>query len=184
MEDGQPQSLPDASHGTEECSHGTEECSVCLDRPRSVRFACGHLVSCGKCAVSLQRCPFCRQIVVDKHGFLIPFKPAESSNEEESEDEESEKADERSRLRRWLQACLWQCPAVCAFSIITTLSLLMIYGCSSCAQSIAGFPFLIVCFVLCLLLFKRRMRAHGALHSRFRSGIVIGAGLRYRTRLF
>ena len=61
---------------------------MCLDRPRSVRFACGHLVSCDKCAVSLQRCPFCRQIVVDKHGFLIPFKPAESSNEEESEDEE------------------------------------------------------------------------------------------------
>ena len=34
-------------------------CSICLERPRSLVFNCGHQ-SCGKCGEALPSCPFCR----------------------------------------------------------------------------------------------------------------------------
>lgn len=36
------------------------ECVVCCERPREVRFGCGHAVSCNQCASQLTDCPICR----------------------------------------------------------------------------------------------------------------------------
>lgn len=35
-------------------------CLVCLQRPRSVRFSCGHVFCCTQCAVHLRNCAVCR----------------------------------------------------------------------------------------------------------------------------
>ena len=36
------------------------ECVVCCERPREVRFGCGHSISCNHCASQLTDCPICR----------------------------------------------------------------------------------------------------------------------------
>ena len=58
--------------GTAEASTTAAHCIVCLDRPRSARFACGHGCCCLSCAVRLQQrgaaCPLCRKkplLIVD-----------------------------------------------------------------------------------------------------------------------
>ena len=39
----------------------SELCTVCMSCPRSVRFQCGHCITCHACAGGLKVCPFCRQ---------------------------------------------------------------------------------------------------------------------------
>ena len=58
-------------------------CAVCLDRPPEVRFSCGHLVCCLQCGSQMNHCPFCREVVRNTFGQLLPFEP-------ESEDESFE----------------------------------------------------------------------------------------------
>lgn len=41
-------------------------CKVCLDKDVSVVFVpCGHLVTCGECALNLRLCPICRAVIQD-----------------------------------------------------------------------------------------------------------------------
>ena len=40
------------------------ECIVCYERPREVRFGCGHSVSCNQCALQLNACPICREFIL------------------------------------------------------------------------------------------------------------------------
>ena len=42
----------------------SELCVVCLSCPRSVRFQCGHCITCRACADGLKVCPFCRQRIL------------------------------------------------------------------------------------------------------------------------
>ncbi|KFQ46282.1 Baculoviral IAP repeat-containing protein 7-B [Nestor notabilis] len=62
--------------GKEESRLSTEEqlrrlqeermCKVCLDKDVSVVFVpCGHLVTCGECALNLRLCPICRAVIQD-----------------------------------------------------------------------------------------------------------------------
>ena len=49
-------------------------CDICLDRPRGVLFLpCRHLLCCGICAASVNKCPCCRaQIVATIKAFILP----------------------------------------------------------------------------------------------------------------
>lgn len=42
------------------------ECIVCLSRLREVAFGCGHLCVCTDCAHSVDACPVCRELVVER----------------------------------------------------------------------------------------------------------------------
>lgn len=37
-----------------------EVCGICLDKPRSRRFGCGHAITCDECAEKVENCPLCR----------------------------------------------------------------------------------------------------------------------------
>lgn len=43
---------------------GVRECVICMEKPRSTRFGCGHALCCADCAAALKRtsnrCPGCR----------------------------------------------------------------------------------------------------------------------------
>lgn len=59
---------PDArdldAHDAECVDAHDAECVVCLDAPRSVKGACGHVLMCGECAAAWTArggtCPYCR----------------------------------------------------------------------------------------------------------------------------
>ena len=37
-------------------------CKICLERKADIVFLpCGHMVSCGQCAVAIDKCPICRK---------------------------------------------------------------------------------------------------------------------------
>ena len=73
------------------CSHLTqllqgrpsddELCTVCMDRPRDIRFHCGHSVCCAVCSAKLEQCPFCRESIVDAYGKLLLFVDEDSDDE-------------------------------------------------------------------------------------------------------
>ncbi|XP_075915900.1 baculoviral IAP repeat-containing protein 7-B-like [Petromyzon marinus] len=56
-----------AAPSTEELLDKLEErlsCKVCMEREVSTMFVpCGHVATCGHCALSLSRCPVCRVAV-------------------------------------------------------------------------------------------------------------------------
>ncbi|XP_075917214.1 baculoviral IAP repeat-containing protein 7-B-like [Petromyzon marinus] len=59
--------MPFAAPSTEELLDKLEErlsCKVCMEREVSTMFVpCGHVATCGHCALSLSRCPVCRVAV-------------------------------------------------------------------------------------------------------------------------
>jgi len=47
------------------------ECVICMDRPATVVFVCGHFCACAKCVENMHRCCMCRaavQTTVDYEG--------------------------------------------------------------------------------------------------------------------
>lgn len=60
--------LRDEAHAKKEAEllpAGVRECVICMERPRSTRFGCGHALCCAECANALKRtsnrCPGCRK---------------------------------------------------------------------------------------------------------------------------
>jgi len=66
------------------------ECMICMDRPRSVRFTCGHRVCCIPCAAQVAcQCPYCKTTTqpspdvvralktISRAGILDPSNPVE-----------------------------------------------------------------------------------------------------------
>lgn len=45
----------------------TETCSICYENDRNVVFIpCKHFISCNKCTVGLKKCPYCRNVILEK----------------------------------------------------------------------------------------------------------------------
>lgn len=54
-----------------------KKCSICMENePDTVFTKCGHLVCCGQCAASLNKCPMCRvRFLPDRSDVLKVFTP-------------------------------------------------------------------------------------------------------------
>ena len=59
----------DGSEQTSKCAEAaTGTCSVCMDNPSNVLFLpCQHCCCCIECIKELEKCPLCRQPIVDSH---------------------------------------------------------------------------------------------------------------------
>lgn len=44
------------------------ECSICMENQRQIIFhPCNHFVSCEKCSIKFNSCPFCKQVIISKN---------------------------------------------------------------------------------------------------------------------